>query len=631
MCGICGIIDYQGFEISEQLQGAMCSSIEHRGPDHKGSYYKKSNNISAFLACQRLSIIDISGSNQPIENEAGNMKIVQNGEIFNFKEIRKELAAKGHIFKTKGDTEVILHGYEEWGAGVLQRLNGQFAFAIFDEKNGKLFMARDRVGIIPLYYTCNNRFEFASEAKSLLTDKGSQSINYSALSHYVSLRYIPDPMTLIEGISKLRPGCYAIVENGNIQEHEYWDLANFEPKEKHSEKHYIESFERIMEESVRLRLVSDVPVGIFLSGGIDSSLILAVMKRLQNEIEAFSIGFDAPGWQDELPYAKFAAAQNNASHNIIRINSNDYFNSFNTLSYQTDEPIGDPTMIPLYYLSKLASEKVKVTLSGEGSDEFFAGYQYNRRKRNWHIQNVFNSIPDFAIRAIEAGKNNTIARMLGADKVNILLQRRKNGYLPVASMGLSDEFKKEIFDPKTRQFTKVYPTLDFMESQIRTENWEKNIIRAMQYVDIKTWLAGDLLMRADKTAMAHSLEVRFPFLDHNLSELAFTTPESFKIKGKIRKYIVKKMAEKYYDKDFVHRYKVGFALPLDHYIKNRINDVKDILLSKKSRERGILDMGYIQGLISSFENRASYDGMSAESRRLFTMTMLELWCCNYLR
>ena len=546
MCGICGF-NWKG----EKKLKAIADLMNHRGPEQEG-YYTDAN---VSIGHKRLSIIDVSKKGkQPMVNETGDVLITFNGEIYDYNVLRKELVGKGHKFTSKTDTEVIIHAYEEYGHKCLERLNGQFAFCIYDKKKGELFLARDRLGIRPLYYYAEkNSFVFASELKCLL-ESGvvPKEIDKYSLNHYLMFGYSPRNKSIVKSAKKLDPGNYLVynIEKKKIVTLEpYWKIK-FNTIKSYNEKKIIRTIREKLEESVRLRMVADRPVGAFLSGGLDSSLIVALMSKHTKNLETFSIGFTYEEF-DESHYAELVAKKFGTKHHQMKFTSKDIQKLLPELIYYYDEPFADPSAIPTLLLAMVAKKYVTVSLSGTGGDELFAGYK--RYQHYAMLRNVLKVpfIKEFTSFASSIGRTEML------DKVRMVFEEPKD-YMMYPK--LFSYFDKYCLSLDTRVFN------DFKK------HFSNNNVNDAFCFDQSEYLPNDLLYKEDIACMAHSLEGRFPFLDHNLVEFANSLPIKAKMRGKTVKYLLKKAAEGILPNEVIYRTKQSFSVPFNHYFRKELKD-----------------------------------------------------------
>jgi asparagine synthase (glutamine-hydrolysing) len=582
MCGIVGIFNLDKEDIKNQSLYDMCRTIEHRGPDDRGTYFRQ--NFS--MGMQRLSIIDIDNGSQPIYNKQKTVWTVFNGEIYNYKELRKKLVAKNYEFNSNTDTEVIVHLYEEYGENFVTLLNGMFSIALWDVDKETLFLYRDRMGEKPLHYHYDNKkLFFGSEIKSILINKNiSNEIDYYALSLYFSLGYIPAPYTIYKDIKKLLPAHYIKINTHSFKIKEYWSLNINDQLELKPEAYYAEKIIELLTDSIRLRLISDVPLGSFLSGGIDSSLIVAIMKsELGISPKTFSIGFDEKS-HSELDKAKIISDLYKTEHNTFIVKKEEIENT-EFLFDHLDEPFADSSIIPTYLLSKMTREHVKVSLSGDGGDELFGGYtRYLSLRNNYPLlpRKMANFTSGIMPDSIP-GKNYLLGLSMEADEYYTMgINRFRNKKL------FTKEFFSKMSDDKI---------LNFINSKMDNKNNRNNFHKYLHY-DALTYLPDDILTKLDRSSMAVSLEARVPFLDHRLVEFAFTIPLDLKIKNGRTKHILKMAAENYLPKKIINAPKKGFSLPIDIWFKKSLSaKLNDTFNQKKIISQGVFNNDYIQFLI----------------------------------
>ena len=625
MCGICGIYNFNGHPVDRGLLEKMNSTLSHRGPDDEG--YHVDCNIG--LGHRRLSIIDLNTGRQPIFNEDNTKVIVFNGEIYNFPELKKELKGNGHQFRTKTDTEVILHGYEEWGADCVNRLRGMFAFAIWDKIKNALFLARDRFVIKPLYYFCDgNRLIFASELKAILEDHSvPRNINPWALSDYFSFGYIPSPKTIFQSIKKLPPGYFLVQTKEKTILRKYWDLK-FQPDLKVSEDSFCERIIETLKESVQMRLISEVPLGAFLSGGTDSSLVVAVMSQLmKGQVDTNTVGFTNKEFS-ELEYAKVTSRLFNTNHHEYVV-SPDAVDVVNKLSWHFDEPFADSSAIPTYYVSRMTRHNVTVALSGDGGDENFAGYRryYFDRLENQLRQSTPAFFRTSLIRML-AKIYPQFAWMPQILRAKTLLTNLSHdpvyGYFNSMSYFLPD-MKDRILSPDVKYSLQGYDSIEVFRKHF--ENCDsKDPLTRTQYVDFKTYLVDDILTKVDRASMANSLEVRVPILDHKFVELVAQIPSYLKLNGKISKYIFKKAASRFLPDEILNRGKMGFSIPVGEWLKKELKPlVHETILSETFDERSLFDSQYVHWLY-----KQHVSGMRDFTQPLWALLSFELWARRFL-
>lgn len=621
MCGICGVFDtYQRNRVDKETLQRMCDVLKHRGPDDEGIFVDK--NIG--LGHRRLSIIDLAGGHQPIYNENHSIWIVFNGEIYNHNELRKNLEQKGHHYYTLSDTESIIHSYEEWGDDCVNELRGMFAFCIWDSKKNKLLMARDRLGVKPLYYMFKDgRLIFASEIKSILQDKNiNKEVNPKALHNYISLQYIPAPETIFKGIYKLPPGYILKCSDVGIELKKYWELYLSKDEPVQNEDYYIQRLLELLKESVNLRLISDVPLGAFLSGGIDSSAVVGMMGELMNQpVKTFSIGFNVGNKEgyNELKYARITSKYFQTDHHEEVVNAKDIYRYLPRAIWHFDEPLADYAAIPTYLISKLAREYVTVVLTGEGADELFGGYERYHGERLIHC---YQKIPYFLrMRIIDS----LVKKVPGLTKAKKLVER--------ASIPIKTRYNSSCpFEHKLRQ--KLY-TKDFKNEIGQIESIDvfsayfddelPDYLNNIFYADIKTWLPEDLLMKVDKMSMMTSLEAREPYLDHKLVEFCSNIPGNLKIKGTTLKYIFKKAMNGFLPNEIIHRKKHGFTLPIKIWFRNEFQELSKILIDSQAQKREYFNIEFVKQMLKEHQL-----GIADHSLRLWTLLTLELWFRIYM-
>lgn len=550
MCGFTGFINKQNSIYSFNVLKKMTDAIVHRGPDDANYYCDD----EIFLGFRRLSIIDIDGGRQPLENEDSTMVLCFNGEIYNYKDLQRDLLSKGHIFKTEADSEVILHGYEEYGESVLNMLRGMFAFVIWDKNKKELFAARDYFGIKPLYYTnTKGSFIFGSEIKSFLPHPNfKKELNRTALENYLSFQYSPYEETFFKGVFKLMPAHFLIYKNGEITTKRYWS-PELHPAEGSPHDFWVSEINSAMLNSVEAHKISDVELGSFLSSGVDSSYITS----LSNVDKTFSVGFGEGELYDETTYAKDLCNQLSIKNYSSTISPEEFWSSIETVQYHMDEPLADPSAVALYFLCKTASKHVKVVLSGEGADELFGGY--NIYKEPFSVDS-YNKVPFFIRRAI--GK---IASLLPPIRgVNFLVRRGKSideRFIGNANI-FSEKERKAILKLKTDAESPAK-----VVKPIYTKTKDKDLVTQMQSVDINYWLTGDILLKADKMSMANSLEVRVPFLDRNVMEVARNLPMEEKLNAGTTKYALRQAAAKHLPEQCANKKKLGFPIPIRVWLR----------------------------------------------------------------
>ena len=621
MCGIAGFVDeHTAKEERLTILDHMCRVLVHRGPDEQGLKLIG----PAGLGMRRLSIIDVVDGHQPMSGEDGTVSVVFNGEIYNFRELRKDLEGRGHFFKTNSDTEAIVHGYEEFGPAYVNQLRGMFSVAIWDEKTRSLFIARDRVGKKPLYYTTtpSGSFVFASELKALLVHPHvERHLNTEALDAYLTLGYVPDPLSIFRDICKLPPGHSLKLSDGLLTIDQYWDF-NFNEHKSGKEEDYLVELRELLDESVRMRLVSDVPLGAFLSGGIDSSAVVALMARNMGQpVKTFSIGFNEDSY-NELKYARLTAQQYGTDHSEFIVTP-EICQIVDELVWHFDEPFTDPSAIPTYMVSKLARQHVKVVLSGDGGDELFAGYERYVIEQS---RQAFGSLP----RVIRQGVMEPLSSRLPHGT------RGKN-FLYNISLNPIDRYLDSV-SVFTRQNRKSLYTADFMRevsdfdfAAARFNEYASKVKTAddldrLLYIDCKTYLPADILTKVDRMSMAVSLEARAPLLDHRLVDFVTRIPSSLKLAGTQTKQIFKRAVSDLIPPEVLNRPKQGFGIPIPQWINQELRGrIRETLTEPVTCQRGYFESSYISTLLDEHER-----GRRDHSRALWALLMLELWHRTFL-
>lgn len=631
MCGICGALNFEKDRpVSSSLISEMCQVLRHRGPDDQGMYLKG----TVGLGHRRLSIIDLETGKQPIYNEDKTIWIVFNGEIYNFLELREELKKKGHSFYTGSDTEVIVHLYEELGEDCVQKLNGMFAFCIWDEAKRRLFLARDRLGKKPLYYSCTKDFFiFASEIKAILCDKRvRREVNLEAIGHYLSLQYIPEPQTILKGVASLLPAHTLTVEtcprlrsgNGRARPNRYWDIS-FIPKLTLSKKEVVRELRDRILEAVRSRLISDVPLGAFLSGGIDSSLIVGLMAGLSNRpVKTFSIGFGEERYS-ELRYAKKVADHFKTDHHEFVVEPR-AAEMLPEIVRFLDQPLADPAVLPTYCLAKLTREHVTVALNGDGGDETFAGYQRYLADR---VANLYQLMPSFLrnslfrlINLLPASVNTPEERdILGAlRRLHQAASIPKEASLLRWSSYFSREMKEAIYSDWLKKELAQADTCQILIDSFKQAK-ARSFLDKTLYVDEHNYLPGDLLPKVDRMSMACGLEARSPFLDYRLMEFVAKIPSGLKVKGLSLKYILKMMATDLLPKEILSRPKQGFGVPVGAWFRGELKEMAgDHLFSSSFQGRGYFKKETIEDLFCEHQK-----GRANHGKRIWALLILELW------
>lgn len=626
MCGIVGFTDIKNkFSRSEILE-KMNSCIVHRGPDEDGFY--KSEKIA--LAMRRLSIIDLAHGRQPIHNRDKSKWIVFNGEIYNFQELRIDLESRGYTFYTNSDTEAIIHLYDEYGAECVQHLRGMFAFAIWDEKEETLFIARDRVGKKPLLYShqSNGDLIFGSEFTALLAHPEiSREVDPQAIDSYLSYLCVPAPLTAYRQIRKLEPGHYLIWKNGEIETKRYW-LPDFSKKIKISEEEAIEETTRILRESTRLRMISEVPLGAFLSGGVDSSTVVALMAQESAQpVKTFSIGFEEQDFS-ELKYAKIVAEHVGAEYNELIVKP-DALEVLPALIEHYGEPYADSSAIPTYYVSKETRKHVTVALNGDGGDESFAGYE---RYAAMRLAERYHKIPS----VLRKGVIENAVNLIPTSEIKRSRARDLKRFIKAASLPRVERYFRWVSaidrQSKTELYTKdflnkidSYNASDFIGQWFSKANGS-GILDATLLTDQMTYLPNDLLVKVDIASMANSLEARSPFLDHKVIEFAASLPENLKMQRMETKSLLKKVAARLVPREVIYRRKMGFGIPVGNWFRGEMKAfVREVLLSEKSMRRGIIKPEMAEKYVT--EHIA---GKRDYTYQIWTLLMLELWFQRFI-
>ncbi len=624
MCGIAGVVSFQNNPtISNDKLKAMVDTLYHRGPDEAGMAIHG----NAALGMRRLSIIDLSGGSQPIYNEDKSIWTVFNGEIYNFPDLKKELTDKGHIFKTNSDTEVIVHGYEEWGNDFPKHLNGMFAIALHDQNRNKFFLVRDHIGIKPVYYSFSNkRIVFGSEIKSILeSNLVEKELNMDALGEFLSWEYIPGESTLIKSINKLEPGKFLEIDisNPKCNPQEYWDVPFYSNSSSNlSEAEWIEKIDWQIQKSTKMQMISDVPLGAFLSGGVDSSLIAASM----GSVKTFSIGFDDPTY-NELGWARKVADHLGVDHKDEIIKP-DVLDLFNHLMQFMDDPIGDFSIFPTYLVSRLARKHVTVSLSGDGGDELFGGYETYLAN---HKANQFQKIPSFLRKGMiepvinsinptakKKGLINKSKRFIeGLQYENELSHARWRLFI-------GDAVKQNLFSQDAFSNIKINSADHIIK--LFNKAGDRGELNRSLYVDVKSYLVDNILTKVDRMSMAVSLEARVPYLDPDVVDLAFQVPESLKTNSNTTKIILKKVAAKHVPNECIYRPKEGFSIPIKNWLNNEFKPLmSDLLDEQKIKSEGIFNPTMIKSLKDEH-----HSGTANHSHILWALIVFHDWKNRWL-
>ncbi len=622
MCGIAGVVSAtRESNITEALVHHMCQQIVYRGPDDEGLYVAD----GAGLGMRRLSIIDLSGGHQPVFNEDRNAWIVFNGEIYNFPELRPQLESRGHRFYTHTDTEVIVHLYEEMGADCVQKLRGMFALALYDKTKRKLTLARDRLGKKPLHYALHNgNLYFASEIKSILAVAPELAeVNSQALLEYLYYGYVPDPITAFTGIHKLPPGHLLEFQDGKIGIRQYWDIPEYNTHPPKDEEECLEELEQRLLEATKIRLISDVPLGAFLSGGVDSSTVVAMMARASSgPVKTFSIGFKKDDF-NEAHYARIVANRFGTDHREMILEP-DVVQTVEHLTSSLEEPFGDSSMLPTYYVSQMARQHVTVALSGDGGDEMFAGYD---RYRIHAARRLFEHIPGWARkfyrdRVFPRLPNHLPGRGFSYN-VSLPWQER---YVDRLSFLPTFERDTPLLSPAFREILNRSDDPGNVLRRYFAQAPTQNPVEQLLYVDAKTYLVGDILTKVDRMSMLNSLEVRVPMLDHVFVEWVAGLPPHWKLRGHRQKYMLRKLAERVgVPREALDRQKQGFALPLVHWMGNELKDMLMILLEPRTLDRGYFAADGVRKVMDDHLRRGR-----TNTARIWRLLMFELWHRNFL-
>jgi asparagine synthase (glutamine-hydrolysing) len=621
MCGIVGIFDTHGNrQIDRQVLTRMNESQHHRGPD-EGELHLET---ALGMGHRRLSVIDLATGQQPLFNADRSMVIVYNGEVYNYRELMAELVALGHVFHTKSDTEVVLNAYAAWGEDCVHRLRGMFAFAVWDRQKQTLFLARDHVGVKPMFYSLlpNGYFVFGSELKSIMTfPELSRALNPAAVEDYFAFGYVPEPKTIFHNAFKLNPGHRITLQVGatEVRQQRWWDVP-FAPGAARSEADIEHELIARLRESVQSQMVAEVPLGAFLSGGVDSSAVVAMMAQQDQQVNTCSIGFDDPDY-DESVFASQVAGRYQTNHHAQIVSKDDY-GLLDTLAHLYDEPFADNSAIPTYRVCQLARQRVTVALSGDGGDENFAGYR--RYRYAMAEQGVRARLP-LGLRKPVFGtlgklypKADWAPRMFRAKTTFEALARDLvDGYFHgVAKM--PDRVRDELFSDKFRAELQGYRAIEVMRGHAAQAPTD-DPLSMIQYLDFKTWLPGDILTKVDRASMAHSLEVRVPLLDHTFIEWVSSLPPTLKLNGAEGKYILKKSLEPHLSEDILYRAKKGFSIPTAAWLRGPLRaTVRTAVLSPMLLDTGIFNESYLRHMVEQHES-----GLKDYSAALWSMLMFE--------
>lgn len=621
MCGIAGKLLFDSAApVSEREIRAMIETIVHRGPDGNGVHLDR----NVGLGHCRLSIIDLNAGSQPMANEDGAVWIVFNGEIYNFKQLRDQLEAKGHNFRSHSDTEVIVHLYEDLGTDCVKQLRGMFAFAIWDRKQQALFIARDRVGIKPLYYCQSDKaFWFASELKAILADAAvERDVDCSSLRRFLAFNYAAGDGTLFQSIKKLAPGHWLQVKGGQVTLRQYWDLSFSRERWTSSYEEAVGELQELLADTVRDHMMADVPVGVLLSGGVDSSAVLNfAVQGARKTVKTFTVGFDGDRVVDERPFARLVAERFRTEHYETSISARDFWDFLPTYVRHMEEPVCEPPAVALYYVTRLARHYVKVLLSGEGGDEAFAGYpNYPNMLCLERVRNVLGplarsagAVSNLTGRALGHPGLQRYGWALGRPLASHYFSRTSSpaAFFNSSSLEfLTHEFSREVGEASAARL------LAGLVEEVK----EEPLLNQLLYVDSKTWLPDDLLIKADKITMANSLELRVPLLDHKVLEFAATLPPDFKVRGRQTKRILKSTFAQVIPKEVIERKKAGFPVPYESWLRGPLRaEIADLLLSQRAAARGYFQKSAVEKLLREHVQTGRY------SKEVFSLLVIELW------
>ena len=625
MCGITGWANLNpralAPEGAEDLLHSMCERMVHRGPDSEGLFVS----AGVALGMRRLAIIDLITGEQPAFNEDRSIALILNGEIYNYRELRSDLEKKGHSFRSASDTEVLPHLYEEYGDAMVAQLNGMFAFALWDEKRRRLLIARDRFGEKPLYWgVFDNTLLFASEPKVLLAHPSVKpSLNLQALRQYLSFDYIPAPLSIYEGINKLPAAHQLTLEQGKVNVERYWRLSYQKKQPVPTEDEAAEHLRELLADSVRMRLVSDVPLGVLLSGGVDSSTVAALACRTSLEaVKTFSISFAEASFDESL-YARAVAKFLGTDHHEERLSANLAANLVSEIGSWMDEPFSDPSLVPTYLLSRFTRKHVTVALGGDGGDELFAGYPMYTGHR-W--ANVYNQIPSF----LKTGLVQPLVRLLPVKTKNLSFDYKAQRF--VTGAGYDDVTRHHVwfgsFTPGEQETLLTQDVLEktdgdiYRDARMMVEECEDNdVVTRMQSLDTQLYLAEDILTKVDRASMAVSLEVRAPFLDPRVAEFAASLPCNYRLRRHKSKYILKRAVKDLLPPFVTRRGKKGFGVPVAEWLKVKLRPLaRDLLSPERVRRAGVFDPAYVTRLLDEHER-----GIANHRKLLWTLLMFELW------
>jgi len=613
MCGIVGMFNKQGHPADQNVLERMADQIVHRGPDDSGVHFAD----QVGLGFRRLSIIDLEGGHQPLSNEDGTVWITFNGEIYNYQELRRDLLARGHQFRTEADTEVIVHLYEEKGLDCVKELRGMFCFAIHDQRLNRTLIARDHFGIKPCYYTETGDYLYwGSEIKSLLQAPGVvREVNPESFWNYLTFQFVPDPLTMFKGIYKLPAGHRMVIENGTHKIDRYWELKFDEVERPIS--YYIEGTQAVLRESVKAHMNSDVARGAFLSSGVDSSTIVSLLKELE-QVKTFTVGFEGAGGLSEINYARETARILGTEHYDRIVTAQEYLDVLPKLMFHQDEPVADPAAIGLYFVAELASRHITVVLSGEGADEVFGGYTIYREPLSLKM---FDYLPMSVRRTLGSIAEKFPEGMKGRSffmRGSKTLQERFIGNAFIFGEGMKEEFVK--MDPDAQGLRRYLDvTKPFYDRAAGYDDVTK-----MQFIDFHTWLPGDILMKADKMTMANSLELRVPFLDTKVFEFAAQIPARYRMMNGTTKHVLREAVRDILPKEVAERPKLGFPIPTRVWLKNEHYEWARELI-KASKTDYLLNKQYVLGLLEEHKQ-----GVRDNARKIWTVLVFMMWHQIYM-
>ena len=627
MCGIAGWINLTPSQNDEAVLHSMCETIVHRGPNSEGIWMDD----TVALGMRRLSIIDLHTGNQPVYSEDKSIVVMMNGELYNYREVKADLVKRGHRFVTQTDTEIVPHLYQEYGDDFVDHINGMFAITLWDTRKQRLIIARDRYGEKPLYYGIfDGKLIYASEPKALLAHPSvSPELDMDAMRHYLSFDYVPAPRSIYKDISKLPAAHIMTVENGEVKTRRYWNLSFSKNGHKPSLEKAASDLRDLLSDAVRMRLVADVPLGILLSGGIDSSTVAAFATRHATEtVKTFSIGFTEDSF-DETRYAREVAAHLGTDHYEEMISAEKAGDLISEIGKWLDEPLSDGSLIPTYLLARFVRKHVTVALGGDGGDEIFAGYpMYFAHK----VAGAYNSIPQF----LRSGLIEPVVRRLPVSTKNMSFDYKAKRFVKSAKFeaiqrhhawfgSFSIDEQKPLLTENvlTQTNSDIYAgprsLLDICDA--------RDEIERMQYLDMNFYMAEDILTKVDRASMAVSLETRAPFLDPRIGQFAAALPLEYKLRGNKGKYILKKSVEGLLPGTILHRSKKGFGIPIAEWLKGRLNPLMhDLLAPARLKDQGLFESDYVQTLIAEHEK-----GIASHHKQLWTLLVFQLWYDNFLR